>query len=134
MMFVITTICAGLAALARAAGNGGQFAGALMSAAAFLIGCFAIFVLFFWIAWSAAMKRRTTGLGALPILFAVVRLEMTGHRVFVISNWPVIAFLVAFTITLLLLPAHRDPDLRTDNPFADGQLPPQILPPREKSL
>ena len=133
MMFVVTTLCAFLAALARAAGNGGAFARAMTAAAAFVGVSLALYLVFFMVAWCAAVSRRWTGLSCLGLAVILVSMELRGLRLFAISNWPIAAFAFVAGIFLTLIP-HRNPDVISDNPFAEDQLPPQILPPREKSL
>ncbi|QDT11505.1 hypothetical protein K239x_35030 [Planctomycetes bacterium K23_9] len=133
MMFVITSVCAVLAAIARMAGNGGQFAGALLTAAVFLVACFVVFLVLFLLAWRAAVFRRIVGMADILLAIALAIAELAGVRFAGFSLFPVIAFLLASGGCILLVP-HRDPDLRSDNPFADGQLPPQIMSPRERPL
>lgn len=84
MIFGVTALAAILAAVARAAGEGGPFARAVLLAFGFLAFCFLAFAMLFLIAWMVA---------------------------------------------LLTVPAEDDST--AGSPFADGQLPPQMLPPRE---
>lgn len=83
-LFLLTTLGALLAAVARAADQGAALAVAAISAIGFVVVCFATF----------------------SALFFVCRF-------------------VAF------LKGDHVPDTSAGSPFSDGQLPPQILPPRE---
>lgn len=132
-MFFVTTLCAVVAALARAAGNGGQFAWALMIGVGFLVGCFLIFVALFLLAWCAAMARKSTGFACLFLAAILASLNLLGYPWFPGFGWPLVAFLNCAGLCALMFP-YREPDLRRDNPFAEGQLPPQIMPPRESPL
>lgn len=83
-LFVLTTLAAIIAAVARAAGEGGALAYSLMAALTFIAICFAAFVLLF-----------------------------------------------VFARGVSLLWYDAPPELHDGSPFAEGQLPPQILPPRD---
>lgn len=85
LLFALTTMAAIVAAVARAAGQGGALAVAAIVSIGFLLGVFA--------------------------LFATL-------------------FLISFSISSLWY--RGDADALEGSPFADGQLPPQILPPREQ--
>jgi hypothetical protein len=85
LMLVLTTVSAGIAAVARVAGGGGALATSAVVALLFPLACFALFTLLFLIAWSIS------------------------------SLW-----------------YQQDADSLKGSPFAEGQLPPQILPPREQ--
>ncbi|NND98405.1 MAG: hypothetical protein HKN47_13875 [Pirellulaceae bacterium] len=132
MMFALTTVAAVLAAIARVAGSGGQLASAAVSGAAFVLGAFAVFLFLFLVAWSAAMFRIPTAIAAIGLSLIAALSEFATISLPSISNWPLVFFLGVGGICLLLFPP-RDPDVHSHNPFAEGQLPPQILPPREPS-
>lgn len=83
-LFLLTTLAAVIAAVARAAGEGGALAYAFTAVVIFLLVCFTAFV----------------------VLFCFARL-----------------------ISFLWYDAP--PETLDGSPFADGQLPPQILPPRD---
>ena len=83
-LFVLTTLAAVIAAVARVAGEGGAVAYAATAAIVFLATCFGAFALLFFLARAVSLM------------------------------WYV-----------------PPPELHDGSPFADGQLPPQILPPRD---
>jgi hypothetical protein len=85
LLFALTTLAAIIAAVARAAGNGGALAYAVMVSLIFVVACFSIFLLLFLISWAIS------------------------------SLW-----------------YEGESDTLEGSPFAEGQLPPQILPPREQ--
>ena len=85
MMFMLMTLAAFLAALARMAGGGTSYAVGALVALGFVVACFACFASLFVVAWSFAT-----------------------------------------------LSYRGDSDDLKGSPFAEGQLPPQILPPRER--
>jgi hypothetical protein len=85
LLFALTTLAAIIAAVARAAGQGGALANAAMVSLGFLGAVFLLFALLFLIS------------------------------VAVSSTW-----------------YEGDSDALDGSPFAEGQLPPQILPPREQ--
>lgn len=128
MMFALTTLSAILAAIARAAGNGGEFASAAVAMGGFLIFCFTVFVLLFLVSWMAASFRTATGLAMIVMAIALMAMELLGFGLATVSNWPLAVFFLIAGALLLVIPA---PKVKTQNPFAQGQLPPQILPPRE---
>lgn len=68
--------------------------------------------------------------GAAMVVMALVLLvmELIGVSVEGMTNWPLVVFFALAGAILLMIP-KRKPE--AENPFADGQLPPQILPPRE---
>jgi hypothetical protein len=78
------TLLALAAFIYRQASLGAVWAGAFVAAAAFLLGCFALYALLFLLAWIPALIGK--------------------------DQWE---------------------DVGKGNPFADGQLPPQLLPPSE---
>lgn len=84
-MFLIMTLAAVIAAVARVAGEGGALAYAVVVGVGYLAVGFLAFVVLFLITWGVS------------------------------SLW-----------------YRESTDLHQGNPFADGQLPPQILPPREQ--
>lgn len=84
-MFLLMTLAAVIAAVARLAGEGGALAYAVVVGIGYLAVGFLAFVLLFLINWVIS------------------------------SLW-----------------YRESADLHQGNPFADGQLPPQILPPREQ--
>ncbi len=84
-LFSLTTLAALIAAVARAAGEGGAVANAAIVAVIFTALCFLLFAILFLISWAIS------------------------------SLW-----------------YEGEPDTLEGSPFADGQLPPQILPPREQ--
>jgi hypothetical protein len=83
-LFALMTLAALIAAVARAAGEGGTVAYALLTSLLFLASCFAVFVLLF------VLARAVAGMWYQP-----------------------------------------SSEIHDGSPFADGQLPPQILPPRD---
>ena len=84
LLFALTALAALVAALARAAGEGGPLARALLLAVGFLIFCFTLFAVLFLVGWAIACLT--------------VRAKDTAPP---------------------------------GSPFAEDQLPPQMLPPRE---
>lgn len=84
VIFAVTALAAVVASLARAAGEGGPLARALLVALAFPAFCFTLFAVLFLIGWAVAL------------------LAFRGHD-----------------------------DTLQGSPFAEDQLPPQLLPPRE---
>ncbi len=84
-LFALTTLAAVIAAVARAAGEGGALANAAITGVIFIAGCFALFAILFFFSWAIS------------------------------SLW-----------------YEGEPDTLEGSPFAEGQLPPQILPPREQ--
>ena len=85
LLFALTTLAAIIAAVARAAGEGGALAYGATVSLIFLGACMALFALLFLMAWCIS------------------------------SLW-----------------YEGEPDALEGSPFAEGQLPPQILPPREQ--
>lgn len=85
-ILALMTFSALLAAVARAAGEGGAFAVAAMFAVGFVVVCLLLFILLFLFCWAIALV------------------------------W-----------------YDRDAETAKGSPFSEGQLPPQILPPREQS-
>ncbi len=86
-LFAVTTLSAIIAAVARAAGEGGALAMAVMAMVGFVLACFSLFIFLFLISWAVS------------------------------SLW-----------------YAGDDDALKGNPFSEGQLPPQILAPREQKL
>ncbi len=85
LLFGLTTLAAIIAAVARAAGEGGALANAVMVSLGFIVACFLLFAILFFFSWLVS------------------------------SLW-----------------YQGEPDALDGSPFASGQLPPQILPPREQ--
>jgi hypothetical protein len=128
VMLFLTTFSAVVAAVARIAGNGGELAKAVMTSIGFVAACFAAFAILFLISWSVAVARKQSGVGAFAfsvLLLAAEQLGLTVGGIFL----PML--FIAAGLFLILVPV-RETEEHVGNPFAEGQLPPQILPPREQ--
>ena len=104
---------------------------AAMMAVGFVVACFAAFALLFLFSWSVSVLRKPSGLAALGLgvvlgLAAIVQMPPA-----YVANGYVSLFLFVAGLILLFVPVRETDDL-VGNPFAEGQLPPQILPPREQ--
>lgn len=121
-----------LASIATNAGRGSQFARAIAGTIGFPLVCFLVFVPLFYIAWFGAAARLPAALAALTLSAALVVLEFMGLTIPIFGNLPVALFFAVFGLLLLIMfvLTGADPE-SAENPFSDGQLPPQILPPRE---
>ena len=85
LSLAVTALAAVIAAVGRAAGEGGALATAAVLSLVFPLACFALMAILFLISWCVS------------------------------TLW-----------------YEYDDDALKGNPFADGQLPPQILPPRDQ--
>ena len=131
-MFAITTLAAILAALARWADNGSDFAIGMMTAFGFLGVCFIGFVVLFLIGWAAVIHRiatRIVAVNAGALLVGSASFVGPSQVISIIMLIAGIFFLVS-GFTLFLVSGPDDVPTPT-SPFAADQLPPQILPPRE---
>lgn len=128
MMMLLTTFCAVVAAVARAAGNGGELAIAVMTAMGFLFACFVAFALLFLITWSVAVIRKQSGYAAIAIGVILFVTDLAGLSS---AGAFAAAVFVLAGLFLVFVPARTNEE-HAGNPFAAGQLPPQILPPREQ--
>lgn len=75
-----------------------------------------------------AMVARMAGQGIAIANAAIVGLVFLGICLFMFAA----LFLIAWQVSLLTSQDQQDPDELEGSPFAEGQLPPQILPPREQ--
>ncbi len=130
-MLVLTTFSAVIAAIARAADNGGELAASVMTALAFPTSCFAAFAVLFLFAWSVAVIRKQSGYAALALAAVLSAVNLAGLSLPYLTGWFLPGLLAGLGLILLLVPVRESDDL-VGNPFAEGQLPPQILPPREQ--
>ena len=128
-MFILTTLAAVVAAIAKAAGSGGSFATACLAALAFPAACFTAFAVLFLVTWAVAMARRAAGFGAISIAVVLMVMNLVGLDVPVLTQIGTIGLILLGGIILL---ATSAPDDSGKNPFAKDQLPPQLLPPREQ--
>lgn len=134
MMLLLTTFSAVIAAIARVAGNGGELASAVMMTLTFIVACFGAFAILFLFAWSIAVIRKQSGIAALLLSALVAALKIMtiiGVPLPFSVSWYLAFLLLVVGLVLLLVPLRESDDL-VGNPFAEGQLPPQILPPREQ--
>ena len=129
MMMLLTAFCAVIAALARVAGNGGELAASIMAALAFLAAVFAAFALLFLFSWCVAVIRKPSGYAAIAIGCGMILTELMG---FPLMGRFAEVFLILTGLFLMFVPARFNEESIRSNPFADGQLPPQIIPPREQ--
>jgi hypothetical protein len=130
-MLLLTTAAAIVAAIARVAGNGGELAKSVMMGLAFLAACFAAFAFLFLFSWSIAVLRKQCGYAALGSGAVLGLLTIAGGQLPYLTNWYLPSFLILAGFVLLFVPVRESDDL-VGNPFAEGQLPPQLLPPREQ--
>ncbi len=131
MMMMLTTVAAVVAAIARVAGNGDELAKSVIMALAFPAACFAAFAFLFLFSWSVAVIRKQCGYAALAMGAGLGALTIAGLQLPYLTNWYLPLFLIVAGLILLLVPIRETDDL-VGSPFAEGQLPPQILPPREQ--
>lgn len=132
-MMLLTALCAVIATVARAAGDGGSVAKGLL-AALILVAClflaFSVLFLFSWFMSVIGQYRRNVGIGIAVITIGLVVVVNLGLMIPYLVDWYVIALLTSIAFVLIVVPAS-EPYSGPQNPFAEGQLPPQILPPRE---
>ena len=136
VLLILTSLCACVAALARAAGTGAAMAQGILAGVGFVGAILAGFAVMFLLAWSTTLfhsQRRMVGLVLLFCSLVILVLVATGLNVVVDSFVNGHTFLIFFglAVTLMYIPPRTANEDR-DNPFAEGQLPPQILPPRER--
>ena len=129
VMFVLMTFAAIVAAMARAADNGGNLATACLAAIAFPATIFVAFAVLFLVTWAVAMARRAAGFGAILVAAIVAVMTVAGFEIPMLTQFGTIALILLGGIILL---ATSKPNDSGENPFAEDQLPPQILPPREQ--
>ncbi len=128
MMLFLTTFSAVVAAVARVAGNGGELAKAVMASIGFVAACFAGFAILFLISWSVAVARKQSGIGSLVFAAILLMVHLAG---LLVAGLILAMFFIVAGLLLIFVPV-RATEEHVGNPFAEGQLPPQILPPREQ--
>jgi hypothetical protein len=97
----------------------------------FAASCFLAFAFLFLFSWSVAVLRRQCGLVACGLGATLGVVTIAGFRLPHITNWYLPSLLIVAGLILMFVPLRESDDL-VGNPFAEGQLPPQILPPREQ--
>lgn len=138
MMLLLTAVAAVVAAVARAAGDGGAIARGFMSSIIFIAALAIAFSLVFLVCWVASIIGDFRSLIGLTLLFAAIVITvllLVGAQQMapILINAYTVILLVPIGVVLGLVPV-RDQSKDSQNPFAEDQLPPQILPPRNPKL
>lgn len=130
-MLILMAISAVVMAVAHSANQGGKYATAAAIGSGYIILAFAALATIFLLAWAVAHSRRPTGViliffaaGMVPLLTAGVKLAWINHPVTIACTFFVGLFLVS-------VKPPKDKLDEVASPFAEGQLPPQIFPPRD---
>ena len=131
MMLLLTTLAAILAAIARVADAGNELAMSAMMAFGFVFACFVAFAFLFLFSWSVSVLRKPSGYAALGLATVFGLAALLNVPIPYAANWYVSSFFIVAGLILLFVPVRESDDL-VGSPFAKGQLPPQILPPREQ--
>lgn len=148
-MLVLPSIAAVVFAIAYAADQGGQYAKAAVVGLAFVKAMIALGVLLFLISWAASQFARRLGIAIVVFGVLLLLLRLAGATGLVVSpllgwfgpfgewagtqatHWP---WLINFQVigwTLVLFPIGIVGEDEAASPFAEDQLPPQILAPRD---
>lgn len=133
-MMVLTAISAVVIAIVSAADQGGIYATAAAVGFTFLVGMAAILAILFLLSWSVSFLPKLIGITLVGVGFVLAGLTLgnaggAGWMFFLRPIWLINFQLIGWF--LILAPIRDERDSETDSPFADGQLPPQIMAPRE---
>lgn len=133
-MLVLTAIAAVLIAVVYAADQGGVYAKAAAVGMSFLAGMALVLTAMFLVSWSISFIPKLVGgvmiaIGLVLSPFALMGLPATGFLFLLKPVWILNLLLVG--LFLLVGRIGEDGNDQAESPFADEQLPPQILAPRE---
>ncbi|MCC9600540.1 hypothetical protein LOC67_08200 [Stieleria sp. JC731] len=133
-MMILTAVCAVIAAVVSAAGDGGDYAMAAAIGLAFVLSSFALFVIFFLLSWSVSMFPRLVGVALMfiGVQFLVARLAAISlGDLAVMKSTVALVGIQVIGLFLLIYPIGREKSDVESSPFARDQLPPQLLAPRD---
>ena len=130
-MLILMAISAVVMAVAHSANQGGKYATAAAIGAGFIIVAFGALSAVFLVAWGVAIARRPTGLSLLLFAAAMVPLATTGVSIGWINDPVTIVCVALVGLFLVLVKPPKEKLDEPASPFAEGQLPPQIFPPRD---
>lgn len=135
-MLVVTTLSAIVIAVAYAADQGGTYASAAAVGMAFALTILAGSIAMFLLSWAVSFLPKPAGIALIVTGVVLAVCRVAGISLGALSMLTGTIWLLNFQIVgwfLVLSRIGSEQHLEADNPFAEGQLPPQILAPREPS-
>jgi hypothetical protein len=133
-LMILMTIAALVIAVVYAADQGGVYAGAAAAGMAFGLFLFSVSAIGFLLSWAVSFLPKTVG-AALIVMGCLLLISKFVVPLFgVLGTLREPIWLICFQLLgwfLVLMPIGQQRDDESESPFAEGQLPPQILAPRE---
>ncbi len=132
-LLIFNGLAAVMIATIYAADQGGAYARAATAALIFLVTLILVQSIAFLASWSVSFLPKVMGIALIVVSGLVLVMHLIGSQVTpYLSGWTGVLNLQLVGWFLILYPFNDASSSRTENPFAEGQLPPQILAPRNQ--
>ncbi len=133
-MMIFVTVSTIAIAIVSAADQGGIYAGAVAAGIAFLLGIVALLAAAFLMTWAVSQLGQMIGIVLIVVGILLVACRLVGLPLGGLSFLTQVVWLLNFQMIGWFLIVFRVGESRapeSENPFAEGQLPPQIMAPRD---